>query len=94
MNIDVTAVAHEPVQRVAFQKTCPSRAERLSDDNLSDVVFTGDTEQCFADICTGRGNYFRAELPREREVSSQACLLFLRKRPRLLDVRNDPGSFH
>ena len=41
---------HEPAQRVAFQKACPPRAERLADDNLSDVVLTGDTQQRFADI--------------------------------------------
>ena len=94
MDVDVAAVAHKPAQRVVFQKARPSRAERLADNNLSDVVLTSDTEQCFTDIGTGRGNYLGAELARQREVAGQACLLLLRKRSRLLDVRDDPGSFH
>src|SRR5882724_2529754 len=53
VDVDVATITHEPAQRVASQKACPSRAQRLADNNLSDVVFTGDTEQRFADIATG-----------------------------------------
>jgi hypothetical protein len=40
-------------------------------NNLRDVVLTGDTEQRFADIGAGRRNHFRAELAREREITSE-----------------------
>ena len=49
----------------------PPRPERFTDDDLSDVVLTRDSKQRFADVGTGRGNYFRAELTRQREIASQ-----------------------
>src|ERR1700682_1886603 len=93
VDVDVTALAHEPAQRVAFPKACPSRAERLADDNLSDVVLTGDAEQRFADVGAGCGNHFRSKLACESEITSQACLFFLRQLARSFDVGHNPRSF-
>ncbi len=90
MDVDVAAVAHQPAQGIALQKTEPARPERFPDDDLCDVVLARDTQQRFTNVTARGRNDFRSELARQRAVPSQPRLFLLRKRARTFDVCHNP----
>jgi hypothetical protein len=94
MNVDVAAVAHQPAQGIALQKTEPARPERFPDDDLCDVVLARDAEQRFSNVTARGRNDLRSELARKRQVASESRLFLLRKRARTFDVCHKPRCLH
>ena len=68
--------------------------DRFAENELGHVVLLGEAQERLSHVRPGRGNDFRSQPPREREIAVELRLLFLAQRPPGIDVRHDPRSLH